>query len=265
MDCFDLDGSRGIDQEEFLDFVWKWTPTPEIGSIGVMMRERLSRHDVQDMRDTFTKLDSKRRIGGVHQKDFTRVVRNADRELDREEVDELVRAFSDPNLGGSKRDRVSRDLRDDDDQDQVCWVHFLAWLEAGMVERVMSRVKRRLARRQTQGFDSRKLFERADRDGNGQMDKREFEALLWKCGLALSYTQYEALWRQVDRDNRGYLSLKEFETLLDGNVKKARRGGAVLDGVDMGNWEEVRVLGLGLVGSLVGEEAHARRVGVGER
>ena len=81
MDCFDTDGSNGIDQEEFLDFVWKWAPTPELGAIGLLMRRRLSRHDVGDMRDVFTKLDSKRRRGGVEVKDFKRVVRNADREV----------------------------------------------------------------------------------------------------------------------------------------------------------------------------------------
>ena len=77
-----------------------------------------------------------------------------------------------------------------------------------MLPNVRGKVKRRLARRQTQGFDARKLFERADRDGNGQMDKREFEALLWKCGLALSHTQFQAVWRKVDSDDRGFLTLR---------------------------------------------------------
>ena len=135
VDCLDVDASGTISHDEFLDFVVEPPAGREIGQVARRLRKALGEDGLLSLRAELARADANR-DGAVAAEAFWEAVRAVAGEL----------GVKPGKLDVRPADRRALEERfcSRGDESRVRHAHILQWLEAGLVDRALARLRRRL-------------------------------------------------------------------------------------------------------------------------
>lgn len=201
LDCLDVDGDGTISYDEFVDFVLEDPVGDEVGIIAGRIRDALGVKGCMKLRAALQQVDQSGSKGLVDEHDVWRAVEQAtERELDltAEDRAELARRFADK--GG-----------------QLRYLSLCAWLEAGLgdaaLRRLRLKIKRLEHRRGGQRVDARQVFRHALSSG-GALTRKDIGKACDQCGIYLSAPALDALVRRFDANGDGRVDWGEFRKAL---------------------------------------------------
>ena len=228
VDCLDVDASGTISHDEFLDFAVEPPAGREIGQVARRLRKALGEDGLLSLRAELARADANR-DGAVAAEAFWEAVRAVAGEL----------GVKPGKLDVRPADRRALEERfcSRGDESRVRHAHILQWLEAGLVDRALARLRRRLEqlekRRGNGGahLDARAVFRKCcSRDG--ELTRDDLGRACKRCGLTLSATALDAAFKALDKDNSGSISWGEFRSELfsarrdaDGDARRGGGGG----------------------------------------
>ena len=223
-----MDASGTISHDEFLDFAVEPPAGREIGQVARRLRKALGEDGLLSLRAELARADANR-DGAVAAEAFWEAVRAVAGEL----------GVKPGKLDVRPADRRVLEERfcSRGDESRVRHAHILQWLEAGLVDRALARLRRRLEqlekRRGNGGahLDARAVFRKCcSRDG--ELTRDDLGRACKRCGLTLSATALDAAFKALDKDNSGSISWGEFRSELfsarrdaDGDARRGGGGG----------------------------------------
>jgi len=91
-------------------------------------------------------------------------------------------------------------------------------------ENALNQIRKELSNRGYFGISFlRKIFYRADKNGNGNLDRNEFTWCLKECNINLTKTDYEKIFRYFDSNNDNTVSFVEFIEALTSPLTERRK------------------------------------------
>ena len=210
VDCLDVDASGTISRDEFLDFAVEPPAGKDIGQVAKRLRKALGEDGLLSLRAELSRADASR-DGVLDAEAFWASVRAVAGEL----------GVKPGKLDVRPADRRALEERfcSRGDESKVRHTHILQWLEAGLVDRALQRLRQRLQslekRRGNGGthLDARAVFRKCcSRDG--ELSRDDLGKACRKCGLTLSPTSLDAAFKALDKDNSGSISWGEFRSEL---------------------------------------------------
>lgn len=88
-----------------------------------------------------------------------------------------------------------------------------------LVEKIRTEIELELGPGATNSRRIKEIFADIDRDGNGTIDKSEFEKAMKKLNVRITFREIDMLYERFDADNSGFMSYNGFLKLLDFTAK----------------------------------------------
>lgn len=201
LDCLDVDGDGRVSYEELADFVLEEPAGDELGLIAGRLRDALGVKGCMALRAELKNLD-RGSTGVANEHDVWRIVSDV--------AEKKLRLSTDDEAEVSRRFATSTS--------QLCYLNLCAWLEAGLGDAVLRRLRRKLrllkSRRGSQRINAQRVFRGALKPGSRSLSREGFGKACDKCGIFLSGPALDAIVRRFDVDGDGRVDWGEFRKAL---------------------------------------------------
>lgn len=201
LDCLDVDGDGRVSYEELADFVLEEPAGDELGLIAGRLREALGVKGCMTLRAELKKIDHGA-TGVVNEDDVWRLASRV--------AEKKLRLSTDDEAEVSRRFATSKG--------QLRYLNLCAWLEAGLGDAVLRRLRRKLRllkkRRGSQRINAQRIFRGALKPGSRSLTRDGLGRACDQCGIFLSGPALDAIVRRFDVDGDGRVDWGEFRKTL---------------------------------------------------